>query len=362
MRLVRSTIRYRCDEMKPCIYDFSLEQLQQWMKDNGESAFRGGQLFDWLYVKRVKSFEDMSNLSKELRSKLDESFQILTLNEITRFESKDGTVKFLFGLHDNHAIETVIMRHNYGNSICVTTQVGCRIGCTFCASTLGGLKRNLTAGEIVAQVVTAQQMLDATGERVSSIVIMGSGEPFENYDATMTFLRLMIHEKGLNIGQRHITVSTSGIVPSMYKFADENTQINLALSIHAPNDALRSKLMPVNRRFPFEDVMEACRHYIAKTGRRITFEYALIGGVNDRPEHAQELADVLKDMLCHVNLIPVNHVPERNYVRTPREDIFDFQRILERNKVSVTIRREQGHDIAAACGQLRAKHMESQAR
>ncbi|WP_424765856.1 23S rRNA (adenine(2503)-C(2))-methyltransferase RlmN [Paenibacillus sp. sgz302251] len=345
--------------MKPCIYDYTLDQLQQWMKDNGEPAFRGGQLFDWLYVKRVKSFEDMSNLPKELRDKLDEHFEILTLNEITRFESKDGTVKFLFGLHDNHAIETVIMRHNYGNSICVTTQVGCRIGCTFCASTLGGLKRNLTAGEIVAQVVTAQQMLDATNERVSSIVIMGSGEPFENYDATMTFLRLMIHEKGLNIGQRHITVSTSGIVPSMYKFADENTQINLALSIHAPNDALRSKLMPVNRRFPFEDVMAACHHYIAKTGRRITFEYALIGGVNDRPEHAQELAEVLKDMLCHVNLIPVNHVPERNYVRTPREDIFEFQRVLERNKVSVTIRREQGHDIAAACGQLRAKHMES---
>ncbi|MGO4543777.1 23S rRNA (adenine(2503)-C(2))-methyltransferase RlmN [Paenibacillus sp. 2TAB23] len=348
--------------MKPCIYDYTLEQLQQWMKDNGEPAFRGGQLFDWLYVKRVKSFEDMSNLSKTLRDKLEESFQFVTLSEITKFESKDGTVKFLFGLHDAHAIETVIMRHNYGNSICVTTQVGCRIGCTFCASTLGGLKRNLTAGEIVAQVVTAQQMLDATGERVSSIVIMGSGEPFENYDATMTFLRIMIHEKGLNIGQRHITVSTSGIVPSMYKFAEENTQINLALSIHAPNDALRSKLMPVNRRFPFDDVMAACHNYIAKTGRRITFEYALIGGVNDRAEHAQELADVLQGMLCHVNLIPVNHVPERNYVRTPREDIFEFQRVLERNKVSVTIRREQGHDIAAACGQLRAKHMESQAR
>ncbi|MFF2887959.1 23S rRNA (adenine(2503)-C(2))-methyltransferase RlmN [Paenibacillus sp. NPDC057967] len=348
--------------MKPIIYDYTLDGLRDWMKENGEPAFRGDQLFDWIYVKRVKSFEEMTNLPKPLREKLDEQFQFVTLTEITKFESRDGTVKFLFGLHDNHAIETVIMRHNYGNSVCVTTQVGCRIGCTFCASTLGGLKRNLTAGEIVAQVVTAQQMLDASGERVSSIVIMGSGEPFENYDATMTFLRNMIHEKGLNIGQRHITVSTSGIVPSMYKFADENTQINLALSIHAPNDKLRSKLMPVNRRFPFEDVIEACHYYIAKTGRRITFEYALIGGVNDQAEHAQELADVLKDMLCHVNLIPVNHVPERNYVRTPREDIFEFQRILERNKINVTIRREQGHDIAAACGQLRAKHMESTTR
>ncbi|WP_270171986.1 23S rRNA (adenine(2503)-C(2))-methyltransferase RlmN [Paenibacillus sp. SYP-B4298] len=348
--------------MKPFIYDYTLEQLQQWMKDNGEPAFRAAQLFDWLYVKRVTGFEEMSNLPKPLRAKLDDQFAFVTLGEITRFESKDGTVKFLFGLHDNHAIETVVMRHNYGNSICVTTQVGCRIGCTFCASTLGGLKRNLTAGEIVAQVVTAQQMLDATDERISSIVIMGSGEPFENYEATMDFLRIMIHEKGLNIGQRHITVSTSGIVPSMYKFAEENTQINLAISIHAPNDELRSKLMPVNRRFPFDEVMEACRYYIAKTGRRITFEYALIGGVNDRPEHAEELASVLQGLLCHVNLIPVNHVPERKYVRTPREDIFEFQRILERNKINATIRREQGHDIAAACGQLRAKHMESQAR
>lgn len=348
--------------MKPFIYDYTHEQLQEWMQEIGEPQFRAGQVFDWIYVKRVTSFEDMTNLSKELRQTLTDHFAFVTLTEITKFESRDGTVKFLFGLHDNHAIETVIMRHSYGNSVCVTTQVGCRIGCTFCASTLGGLKRNLTAGEIVAQVVTAQQMLDATNERVSSIVIMGSGEPFENYDATMTFLRNMIHEQGLNIGQRHITVSTSGIVPSMYKFADENTQINLALSIHAPNDKLRSKLMPVNRRFPFEDVMDACRYYIAKTGRRISFEYALIGGVNDQVEHAEELASVLKDLLCHVNLIPVNHVPERDYVRTPRNEIFEFARVLEQKGINVTIRREQGHDIAAACGQLRAKHMESTAR
>ncbi len=240
-----------------------------------------------------------------------------------------------------------------------TTQVGCRIGCTFCASTLGGLKRSLTAGEIIAQVVKAQQILDPLNERVSSIVIMGIGEPFENYDATMSFLRTMIHPKGLNIGARHITVSTSGIVPNMIRFADENTQINLAISIHAPNDALRSKLMPVNRRYPFADVIDACKYYIEKTGRRITFEYALIGGMNDRPEHAEELGEVLKDMLCHVNLIPVNYVPERNYVRTPRDDIFEFQRVLQKNNVNVTIRREQGHDIAAACGQLRAKHMET---
>ncbi|WP_017814695.1 MULTISPECIES: 23S rRNA (adenine(2503)-C(2))-methyltransferase RlmN [Paenibacillus] len=348
--------------MKPFIYDYSLEDLQAWVQENSEPAFRAGQIFDWLYVKRVSSFEEMTNLSKGLRAKLNDQFSFVTLSEITKLQSKDGTVKFLFGLHDDHAIETVIMRHNYGNSICVTTQVGCRIGCTFCASTLGGLKRNLTAGEIVAQVVQAQKILDETNERVSSIVIMGSGEPFENYEATMKFLRIMIHEKGLNIGQRHITVSTSGIVPNIYKFADEETQINLAISIHAPNDKLRSKLMPVNRRFPFDDVMKSLHYYMEKTGRRITFEYALIGGVNDRPEHAEELANVLKDMMCHVNLIPVNYVPERNYVRTPRKDIFEFQRILADKGVNVTIRREQGHDIAAACGQLRAKHMESTAR
>ncbi|WCF10146.1 23S rRNA (adenine(2503)-C(2))-methyltransferase RlmN [Paenibacillus thiaminolyticus] len=350
--------------MKPFIYDYTFEQLQQWLKEQGEPAFRAGQIFDWLYVKRVTSFEEMTNLSKGLRGKLDESFEFVNLKVITNLKSEDGTVKFLFGLHDDHAIETVIMRHSYGNSICVTTQVGCRVGCTFCASTLGGLKRNLTAGEIVAQVVTAQKMLDETNERISSIVIMGTGEPFENYDATMAFLRTMIHERGLNIGQRHITVSTSGIVPSIYRFTDENTQINLAISIHAPNDALRSKLMPVNRRYPFIEVMEALKHYQVKTGRRITFEYALIGGVNDKVEHAEELADVLKrmEMLAHVNLIPVNYVPERNYIRTPRNDIFKFHRTLLDRGINSTIRREQGHDIAAACGQLRAKHLESNAR
>ncbi|PYI54347.1 23S rRNA (adenine(2503)-C(2))-methyltransferase RlmN [Paenibacillus flagellatus] len=343
-------------------YDLSLEEWQDWLKRNGEAAFRAGQIFDWLYVKRVGSFEEMSNLSKPLREKLTASFEFVSLTEIARQQSKDGTVKFLFELADKNAIETVIMKHNYGNSVCVTTQVGCRIGCTFCASTLGGLKRNLSAGEIVAQVVQAQRLLDATGERVSSIVIMGIGEPFENYDAMLKFLKLMNHEKGLNIGARHITVSTSGIVPNIYRFADENMQINLAISIHAPNDELRSRLMPVNRRYPFAELIEACKYYLRTTGRRITFEYALMGGVNDKKEHAEELAEVLKDMLplCHVNLIPVNFVLERDYKRTERDDIFAFQRILEKHNIPATIRREHGSDIAAACGQLRAKHLESQ--
>lgn len=346
--------------MKPFVYDLTLEEWQQWVKDQGLPAFRAGQIFDWLYVKRVASFAEMTNLPKPLREQLAEQFEFITLQEITRHQSKDGTVKFLFELHDKHAIETVIMKHSYGNSVCVTTQVGCRIGCTFCASTLGGLKRNLTAGEIVAQIVQSQKMLDATGERVSSIVIMGIGEPFENYEAMISFLKIMIHDKGLNIGQRHITVSTSGIVPSIYRFTEERTQINLAISIHAPNDALRSKLMPVNRRYPFADLIAACKHYVEVTGRRLTFEYALMGGVNDQPEHAEELAEVLKEIpLCHVNLIPVNFVVERNFVRTSRDDIFAFQRILEKHKINTTIRREQGSDIAAACGQLRAKHLEA---
>ncbi|NBI29609.1 23S rRNA (adenine(2503)-C(2))-methyltransferase RlmN [Chengkuizengella marina] len=348
--------------MKPFIYDYTLEELQSWVKENKQPTFRAEQIYDWLYVKRVNSFEEMSNIPKQLRVKLEADFNFVTLNEITRFESKDGTIKFLFELQDKNAIETVIMKHDYGNSICVTTQVGCRVGCTFCASTLGGLKRDLTAGEIIAQVVQAQQRLDNSNERISSIVIMGIGEPFENYDHMMKFLKTMVHKQGLNIGQRHITVSTSGIVPNIYKFADEKTQINLAISIHAPNDALRSSLMPVNRRFPLRDLLKACKYYIQTTGRRITFEYALIGGKNDRPEHAEELADVLQGMLCHVNLIPVNHVPERGYIRTPKKDIFEFKKILEHKKVNVTIRREQGHDIEAACGQLRAKHMESSTR
>lgn len=348
------------ENVKPFVYDLNWDEWQSWVKENGESSFRAGQIFDWLYIKRVFSFDEMSNLPKTLRDKLKDQFEFVTLTEIAKYQSQDGTVKFLFELEDKNAIETVVMKHNYGNSICVTTQVGCRVGCTFCASTLGGLKRDLRPGEIVAQVVKAQKLLDATEERISSIVIMGIGEPFENYEATMNFLRVMIHPKGLNIGQRHITVSTSGIVPNIYKFADENLQVNLAISIHAPNDKLRSKLMPVNRRFPFVDLIEACKYYIAKTGRRITFEYALMGEVNDQPEHAEELAQVLKDMpLSHVNLIPVNFVAERDFKRTPRDDIFTFQRILEKGKINATIRREQGSDIAAACGQLRAKHMEN---
>ncbi|CAM3415010.1 23S rRNA (adenine(2503)-C(2))-methyltransferase RlmN [Cytobacillus oceanisediminis] len=349
-------------EQKPSIYTLQLHELKNWLKENNEKAFRAEQIFDWLYIKRVSSFEEMTNLSKGLRDLLSENFSLTTLKTIIQQESADGTIKFLFELHDGYSIETVLMRHDYGNSVCVTTQVGCRIGCTFCASTLGGLKRNLEAGEIVAQVVKVQQALDETSERVSSVVIMGIGEPFDNYEHMLSFLKIINHDKGLNIGARHITVSTSGIIPKIYKFADENMQINFAISLHAPNTEIRSRLMPINRAYKLPDLMESIRYYINKTGRRVSFEYGLFGGVNDQVEHAEELAKLIKDVKCHVNLIPVNYVPERDYVRTPKDQIFAFEKTLKKHGVNVTIRREHGHDIDAACGQLRAKERKEETR
>ncbi|MBO0959161.1 23S rRNA (adenine(2503)-C(2))-methyltransferase RlmN [Neobacillus sp. MM2021_6] len=350
------------DIKKKSIYSLELHELKDWLSENGEKPFRAEQIFDWLYKKRIISFEDMSNLAKGLRDKLSSQFQITTLDTAIQQTSSDGTIKFLFELHDGYSIETVLMRHDYGNSVCVTTQVGCRIGCTFCASTLGGLKRHLEAGEIVAQVVKVQQALDETNERVDSVVIMGIGEPFDNYDNMLSFLKIINHDKALNIGARHITVSTSGIVPKIYQFADENTQINFAISLHAPNTELRSRLMPINKAYKLDDLMKAVRYYIDKTGRRISFEYGLFGGVNDSTDHAEELADLLKGIKCHVNLIPVNYVPERDYVRTPKDKIFAFEKTLKKRGVNVTIRREHGHDIDAACGQLRAKERKEETR
>ncbi|WP_158737655.1 23S rRNA (adenine(2503)-C(2))-methyltransferase RlmN [Alteribacillus sp. YIM 98480] len=347
---------------KTSIFTLRFEQLQDWLKEQQERAFRADQIFEWLYQKRVESFEEMTNLSKTLRQKLIDAFSITALKEATRQESSDGTVKLLFELQDGYTIETVVMKHNYGNSVCVTTQVGCRLGCTFCASTLGGLKRNLEAGEITAQVLEAQRALDEKGERVDSVVIMGIGEPFDNYDELISFLKVINHDKGLNIGARHITVSTSGVVPRIYDFADENMQINFAISLHAPNTEIRSRLMPVNRAWPLDKLMDSIRYYQKKTNRRITFEYGLFGGVNDQVEHAEELAELIKGLKCHVNLIPVNYVPERDYVRTSKNDIFAFERTLKEHGVNVTIRREQGHDIDAACGQLRAKERKQETR
>lgn len=347
---------------KKSIYSLQLHELQEWLKSVNEPKFRATQIFEWLYEKRVQAFEEMTNLSKSLRQSLSADFEITTLDEITLQTSTDGTMKFLFELNDGFSIETVLMRHDYGNSVCVTTQVGCRIGCTFCASTLGGLKRNLDAGEIVAQVLKVQKALDETDERVSHVVIMGIGEPFDNYDNMLSFLKIINHDKGLNIGARHITVSTSGIVPRIYDFADEQMQINFAISLHAPNTELRSRLMPINKAYNLQDLMKSIQYYIKKTGRRITFEYGLMGGVNDSTEHAQELANLIKNLKCHINLIPINDVTEREYIRTKRDEVYSFAKILKDHGINVTIRREHGHDIDAACGQLRAKERKEETR
>lgn len=339
------------------LYDMTLPELTAWLKDLGEPSYRAKQIFDWLYVKRVRSFDDMTNLSKALREKLEQTAVIETSQVVTKQVSAvDGTVKFLLGWPDAVTVETVLMRHGYGNSVCVSTQVGCKMGCTFCASTLGGMIRQMTAGEMVEQFLLSQRLLDEAGERVSSVVLMGSGEPMDNLAAALKFIDIIHDPAGLNIGLRHITISTVGLVPGIKRLADDGRPITLAVSLHAANDELRSSMMPVNKAYPIAKLMEACHYYVEKTGRRISFEYALIGNKNDRLEDARELAQLLKDLPSHVNLIPVNYVPERNYTRTPKEQIDAFVKELNRLRVNATVRREMGHDISAACGQLRAEH------
>lgn len=344
---------------KDSIYDLTIENWGSWLKSNDEPAYRAKQIFDWLYVKRVYSIDEMTNLSKDFRKKLADHFILKSLKVSEKHVSKDGTTKYLFKLVDDEAIESVIMKHDYGNSICVSTQAGCKMGCTFCASTIGGFRRNLTAGEIVSQVLDAQKILDKSDEKINSIVIMGSGEPFDNYEETIKFIKIVNDNCGLNIGQRHITVSTSGIVPKIYEFADFNSQVVLAVSLHASNNVLRTEIMPVNKKYPIEELLEACEYYITVTKRRITFEYALMDGVNDKQKDAIELANLLRGFKCHVNLIPVNYVIERKFVRTPNKTINDFKKILEDRKINVTIRKEYGGEIEAACGQLRAKHIDN---
>ncbi|WP_278473665.1 23S rRNA (adenine(2503)-C(2))-methyltransferase RlmN [Turicibacter sanguinis] len=340
---------------KKSIYSLDIQDWQNWLQEQKQPKFRASQIFDWLFKKRVTSIDEMSNLPKDLKGLMQESFDVTTLKERKKQVASDGTTKFLFELSDGDLIETVLMRHKYGCSVCVTTQVGCRIGCKFCASTLSGLKRNLQAGEIVAQVLRVQQYLDESQERVSHIVVMGIGEPFENYENLTKFIEIINSEKGLNIGSRHITVSTSGIVPKIYNFADQHPQVSFAVSLHAPTDELRTQLMPINRAYPLEKLMEAVKYYIKQTNRRITFEYGLIKNVNDTVECANQLADLVGRLNCHINLIPVNYVPERGFDRTPIEHIEKFEQTLKKRGVNVTVRRELGSDIDAACGQLRAK-------
>ncbi|MCL6453028.1 MAG: 23S rRNA (adenine(2503)-C(2))-methyltransferase RlmN [Alicyclobacillus sp.] len=339
------------------VYNFTLEELTVYLQDLGEPPYRARQIFQWLYQRRAQSFQEMTNLSKGLRASLASALTIGRAREVTRQVSKvDGTTKFLLEWPDAVTVETVLMRHDYGNSVCVSTQVGCKMGCTFCASTLGGMIRQMTAGEMVEQLLFSQRLLDEQSQRVSSVVLMGSGEPMDNYDAAMKFIDIISDEHGLNIGQRHITISTVGLVPGIVRLADEGRPITLAVSLHAPNDALRSSMMPVNRAYPIAKLMEACHYYHRVTGRRISFEYALVGGKNDSLQEARELAELLAGLPCHVNLIPVNYVPERNLTRTAKDQIYAFWNELKRLGVNATIRREMGHDIAAACGQLRAEH------
>lgn len=353
--------------MKQSIYGLTVSDLQAWFEEQGDKKFRATQVWDWLYIKRVKTFAEMSNLSKQTIDLLAETFDMSPLNQVVVQESQDGTIKYLFELSDKNMIETVLMRHEYGLSVCVTTQVGCNIGCTFCASGLLTKQRDLTAGEIVAQIMQVQFYLDERGldERVSHIVVMGIGEPFDNYDNVMQFLYIVNDAKGLAIGARHMTVSTSGLIHKIRDFAENGLQVNLAISLHAPNNEVRTSIMRINRNNPVEKLMAAVDDYIEKTNRRITFEYIMLSNVNDRPEHAQQLADLLsnKKKLTYVNLIPYNPVSEHDqYSRSSQEDVLAFYDVLKKNGVNCVIRKEQGTDIDAACGQLRSKQIKKKER
>jgi 23S rRNA (adenine2503-C2)-methyltransferase len=338
------------------LLDYTLEELKVWMKENDESAFRGKQILSWIY-KGINQFDDMKNIPKFLISKLKENFTIELPRIIEVYKSEiDGTEKYLLGFKDGNLIESVLMRYKHGNSICISTQVGCRMGCKFCASTLEGRIRNLTTGEILAQVLVVQNYI---GDRISNIVLMGSGEPLDNYENVVKFLEVVSAEYGLNIGQRHITLSTCGIVPKIYELADKDFSITLAISLHAFSDEKRKEIMPIANKYSINEILEACRFYINKTNRRITFEYALVKDVNDGKEDAKALGKLLKGMLCHVNLIPVNEIKENSFKRSSKKAIEDFSEILKSFGIEVTTRREMGSDINAACGQLRRSYMET---
>ncbi|HEL0613907.1 TPA: 23S rRNA (adenine(2503)-C(2))-methyltransferase RlmN [Streptococcus equi subsp. zooepidemicus] len=348
--------------MKPSIYGLTRDELIAWAIDNGQKAFRATQIWDWLYKKRVQSFDEMTNISKEFVAILKGSFCINPLKQRVAQESADGTVKYLFELPDGMLIETVLMRQHYGHSVCVTTQVGCNIGCTFCASGLIKKQRDLNSGEITAQIMMVQNYFDkrAQDERVSHVVVMGIGEPFDNYQNVMTFLRTINDDHGLAIGARHITVSTSGLAHKIREFANEGVQVNLAVSLHAPNNELRSSIMRINRSFPLDKLFAAIEYYIETTNRRVTFEYIMLNKVNDGVEQAQELADLTKRIrkLSYVNLIPYNPVSEHDqYSRSPKERVAAFYDILKKNGVNCVVRQEHGTDIDAACGQLRSNTM-----
>lgn len=339
---------------KRSIYSLTLPEWEDFVVTNGQPKFRAAQIFDWLYVKQVSSFDEMKNVPKALKELITDVFDFTTFELVRHQEASDGTNKFLFRLADGNTIETVLMKQSYGLSICVTTQIGCRIGCSFCASTIGGLVRNLQAGEIVGQIVHVARAME---ERIGHVVVMGIGEPFENYDALTSFINIINHDKGLNIGARHITVSTSGLVPRIYDFARDHNQVSLAISLHAANDNLRTKIMKINRAYPLSELKRAVKYYIKETNRRITFEYILMRDVNDLDEHAYQLANFARGINCHINLIPMNPVDEFGIERSSKKQIMKFKEILEQEKMTVTLRREMGANIDAACGQLRANEV-----
>lgn len=337
---------------KKNLKSYTYNELEALVRNElGEPSFRAKQIFEWLY-RGADSFDEMSNLSKSLRERLGAAYTAGNLKIEQKFVSRiDETRRYLLKLEDGNYIESVLMKYHHGYTICVSSQVGCAMGCRFCASTRNGKARNLSAGEIIGQVMTVQKDL---GERISNIVMMGIGEPLDNYDEVLKFLEIVNHPSGLNIGHRHITLSTCGLVPKIKDLADRQLQITLSVSLHAADDETRSEIMPVNRRYSISQLMEACRYYIKNTNRRISFEYTLISGVNDNSAEAEKLLKLLHGMLCHVNLIPVNPVKETGFKQGSRAKIEEFQRILESGGISATIRREMGADISAACGQLRA--------
>ena len=342
---------------KKDIKSYTFTELKKEIESIGEKAFRAKQIYEWLHVKLVDSFEEMTNLSKVLREKLEAEYEIPQVQMLERQVSKmDGTNKFLFCLEDGHVVESVLMKYKHGNSVCISSQVGCRMGCRFCASTIGGLERNLKPSEMLGQIYQIQKI---SGERVSNVVIMGTGEPLDNYDNFVKFIHILTDEHGLHISQRNVTVSTCGLVPSMKRLADEQFQITLALSLHGSTQEKRQTLMPIANKYELSEVLDACDYYFEKTGRRITFEYSLVHGVNDLEEDAKELIHILKKRNCHINLIPVNPIKERNFEKPSKKSADNFKNKLEKNGINVTIRREMGSDIDGACGQLRRRYVET---
>ena len=336
------------------IKDYDLNELKQELINIGEKPFRAEQIFKWLYVEKVHSFDEMTNLSLELREKLKRNYDMCNYTVVRKLESKDGTKKYLFGLSDGNAIESVLMQYHFGKTVCVSSQIGCKMGCKFCASTGIAFVRSLTSGEIVEQIIAIEQDI---GEKISNVVFMGIGEPFDNYDNVMNAIKILNNQKGLNIGARHISVSTSGIVPKIYQFADENVQCTLSISLHSANNETRSSMMPVNNAYNIQELIKACKYYISKTNKRISFEYALAKDNNDNQKAADELVDLLHGMLCHVNLIPINKIENGKYLKSSNENIIKFRDYLNSKGITATIRRELGSDIDAACGQLRRKNL-----